>query len=166
MKKKFKLSSQAFENAVWNIQGADNHDAYAKAVQALGDSFGTGVMEYVKEIGPGVWTVHANMTTYVSPRDDGHNGSDLDDSVPFSDGGNIRSVHMCVEPASLSSTDRVVCGHCNDPVSGGTQSDLAVSISDDHDRDEDSGDCQPNLVEEECECSDHRESRKAVPMFK
>jgi hypothetical protein len=57
IKKEFKLNGRAFENAIWNIQGASTELLYCEALSDFSRLYGEGSADYVAKIDPTAWTV-------------------------------------------------------------------------------------------------------------
>lgn len=66
MNKHYGLGDQAFQNAVWNIQGAEKQREFADGLAKLRRDYGYAVANYIASIPTDFWSVHANMSFFVS----------------------------------------------------------------------------------------------------
>lgn len=140
-------SVQAFDNAVWAIQGADTHKKYAEALDKMKTAFGDDVVEYLKEIGPTVWTVHANMSTYIpSVGEDNGSGADMQGDIAGNHSGSRLDAAACASCGGDGAS-------CHLASSNGVLSASIEASSADED-----------FSEAECECCQFAETN-AVPMF-
>ncbi|KAE9045629.1 hypothetical protein PR002_g2121 [Phytophthora rubi] len=153
MRKKFKKSGQTFDNAVWAIQSAETHDI-SKAPNKIKNDFGDAVGEYLKEIGPVAWTVHANICTYTSCIID--SGSNLDTGVGNdSEAGRIANGAHFVE--GIECDNCKCCGELDGVDMANASGAGSASLND--------GELESDPGDDECECCQFSATR-AVPMFK